>query len=141
MCEWTFITQSCWHLSDGVCTIYVSLQPNPTFSYMLDPAWPLLGCVYMLPSVEGCCCQFAFFSAFLWQKFSIKNTSIIVLFVNFNSCYSPRRMRAGVWPSVPSSSTLNLPCFLQFPNCDGSHVAHNKDTGDNVGPLIVTKAE
>lgn len=24
-----------------------------------------------------------------------------------------------------------------FPLCDGAHVAHNKDTGDNVGPLIV----
>lgn len=25
-----------------------------------------------------------------------------------------------------------------FPNCDGSHVAHNKETGDNVGPLIIS---
>ncbi|KAL4423585.1 hypothetical protein ABPG77_004625 [Micractinium sp. CCAP 211/92] len=25
----------------------------------------------------------------------------------------------------------------KFPLCDGSHVAHNKDTGDNVGPLLV----
>eukprot|EP00937_MAST-01D_sp_MAST-1D-sp2_P005079 g5079.t1 len=25
-----------------------------------------------------------------------------------------------------------------FPFCDGSHVQHNKDTGDNVGPLIVS---
>jgi len=24
-----------------------------------------------------------------------------------------------------------------FPNCDGSHTAHNKATGDNVGPLII----
>mmetsp|Transcript_21008 Transcript_21008/g.62851 ORF Transcript_21008/g.62851 Transcript_21008/m.62851 type:complete len:101 (-) Transcript_21008:2350-2652(-) len=28
----------------------------------------------------------------------------------------------------------------KFPNCDGKHVAHNKDTGDNVGPLIVEKS-
>lgn len=30
-----------------------------------------------------------------------------------------------------------------FPLCDGSHMAHNKETGDNVGPLIVSvdKAE
>ena len=27
----------------------------------------------------------------------------------------------------------------QFPMCDGAHVAHNKETGDNVGPLIVEK--
>jgi CDGSH-type Zn-finger protein len=25
----------------------------------------------------------------------------------------------------------------KFPYCDGSHNQHNKDTGDNVGPLIV----
>lgn len=30
-----------------------------------------------------------------------------------------------------------------FPLCDGTHMAHNKETGDNVGPLIVSveKAE
>lgn len=27
-----------------------------------------------------------------------------------------------------------------FPYCDGSHVKHNKETGDNVGPLIVKQA-
>eukprot|EP01064_Diplonema_japonicum_P033144 TRINITY_DN6468_c1_g1_i1.p1 TRINITY_DN6468_c1_g1~~TRINITY_DN6468_c1_g1_i1.p1 ORF type:complete len:135 (+),score=43.41 TRINITY_DN6468_c1_g1_i1:52-456(+) len=26
-----------------------------------------------------------------------------------------------------------------FPYCDGSHNAHNKATGDNVGPLIIKK--
>jgi CDGSH-type Zn-finger protein len=26
-----------------------------------------------------------------------------------------------------------------FPKCDGSHVAHNKATGDNVGPLIISE--
>ena len=26
-----------------------------------------------------------------------------------------------------------------FPLCDGSHVKHNKATGDNVGPLLVKK--
>ncbi|CDP10801.1 unnamed protein product [Coffea canephora] len=37
-------------------------------------------------------------------------------------------------------------CLLQqvlavwdFPLCDGSHVKHNKATGDNVGPLLVKK--
>lgn len=28
-----------------------------------------------------------------------------------------------------------------FPLCDGAHVAHNKDTGDNVGPLILSVAK
>ncbi|XP_043212639.1 CDGSH iron-sulfur domain-containing protein 1-like isoform X1 [Amphibalanus amphitrite] len=27
----------------------------------------------------------------------------------------------------------------KFPYCDGSHNKHNKETGDNVGPLIVKK--
>ncbi|XP_078448008.1 2 iron, 2 sulfur cluster binding protein [Wolffia australiana] len=26
-----------------------------------------------------------------------------------------------------------------FPLCDGTHVKHNKETGDNVGPLLVKK--
>jgi CDGSH-type Zn-finger protein len=31
-------------------------------------------------------------------------------------------------------------CWLsnKFPLCDGSHVKHNKETGDNVAPAIVT---
>jgi CDGSH-type Zn-finger protein len=28
----------------------------------------------------------------------------------------------------------------KFPFCDGSHAKHNKETGDNVGPLIVKKS-
>jgi len=28
----------------------------------------------------------------------------------------------------------------KFPYCDGSHVKHNAETGDNVGPLIVKKS-
>ncbi|KAA0709683.1 CDGSH iron-sulfur domain-containing protein 1 [Triplophysa tibetana] len=27
----------------------------------------------------------------------------------------------------------------KFPYCDGSHGKHNKETGDNIGPLIITK--
>ena len=29
--------------------------------------------------------------------------------------------------------------YPQFPYCDGSHNAHNRETGDNVGPLIVKR--
>ena len=28
---------------------------------------------------------------------------------------------------------------FQFPYCDGAHVEHNKTTGDNVGPLVLSK--
>jgi len=27
----------------------------------------------------------------------------------------------------------------KFPYCDGAHAKHNKETGDNVGPLIIKK--
>merc|ERR1712110_482598 len=29
----------------------------------------------------------------------------------------------------------------KFPYCDGSHVKHNAETGDNVGPLIIKKSD
>ncbi|TMW60175.1 hypothetical protein Poli38472_000217 [Pythium oligandrum] len=29
----------------------------------------------------------------------------------------------------------------KFPLCDGSHMKHNKETGDNVGPLVISKKE
>ncbi|OQR85594.1 zinc finger CDGSH domain-containing protein 1 [Achlya hypogyna] len=29
----------------------------------------------------------------------------------------------------------------KFPFCDGAHAKHNKETGDNVGPLIIQKKE
>ena len=28
-------------------------------------------------------------------------------------------------------------CPLQFPYCDGTHGTHNKETGDNVGPVVI----
>jgi len=28
----------------------------------------------------------------------------------------------------------------KFPYCDGTHAKHNKETGDNVGPLIIKKS-
>lgn len=38
------------------------------------------------------------------------------------------------WPHVS-----NVVVSLQFPMCNGSHVKHNKETGDNVGPLIISQ--
>lgn len=29
----------------------------------------------------------------------------------------------------------------KFPYCDGAHAAHNKECGDNIGPLIIQKRE
>mmetsp|Transcript_1798 Transcript_1798/g.2589 ORF Transcript_1798/g.2589 Transcript_1798/m.2589 type:complete len:102 (+) Transcript_1798:90-395(+) len=39
----------------------------------------------------------------------------------------------------PGEKKVYCRCWLSgtFPLCDASHVAHNKETGDNVGPLIV----
>uniref|UniRef100_A0A7S3C0S7 Iron-binding zinc finger CDGSH type domain-containing protein n=1 Tax=Haptolina ericina TaxID=156174 RepID=A0A7S3C0S7_9EUKA len=28
-----------------------------------------------------------------------------------------------------------------FPLCNGAHMAHNEETGDNVGPLIIDKSD
>ena len=27
--------------------------------------------------------------------------------------------------------------LFQFPYCDGTHNTHNKETGDNIGPLVI----
>ena len=27
----------------------------------------------------------------------------------------------------------------KWPNCDGAHKQHNKETGDNIGPLVIKK--
>ncbi|KAG7492672.1 hypothetical protein MATL_G00017490 [Megalops atlanticus] len=29
----------------------------------------------------------------------------------------------------------------KFPLCDGSHIKHNEETGDNVGPLIIKRKD
>ncbi|KAM7063996.1 CDGSH iron-sulfur domain-containing protein 1-like [Molossus nigricans] len=29
----------------------------------------------------------------------------------------------------------------KFPFCDGAHIKHNEETGDNVGPLIIKRKE
>lgn len=55
-------------------------------------------------------CTFAIWSPFLYLKFN-----------NLCALYA-RCWRSGT-----------------FPLCDGSHVKHNKATGDNVGPLLLKK--
>ncbi|KAA8533814.1 hypothetical protein F0562_031331 [Nyssa sinensis] len=42
------------------------------------------------------------------------------------------------YPS-PSLLTADVGGPGTFPLCDGSHVKHNKATGDNVGPLLLKK--
>jgi CDGSH-type Zn-finger protein len=43
----------------------------------------------------------------------------------------------------PGSKAVMCRCWksAKFPLCDGAHGAHNKATGDNVAPLIITVAE
>ena len=38
-----------------------------------------------------------------------------------------------------SNLTLTLFSNLKFPRCDGSHTKYNKETGDNVGPLVLKR--
>ena len=44
-----------------------------------------------------------------------------------------------------SSKKMSVYCRCwkskNFPYCDGSHVEHNKETGDNIGPLVIKKEE
>ena len=45
----------------------------------------------------------------------------------------------SLFPSPPPSSSSSSSSPQQFPLCNGAHVAHNTETGDNVGPLIIKK--
>lgn len=40
-----------------------------------------------------------------------------------------------------SAKTVLCRCWRSkcFPKCDGSHAKHNKETGDNIGPVIITR--
>mmetsp|Transcript_109000 Transcript_109000/g.307217 ORF Transcript_109000/g.307217 Transcript_109000/m.307217 type:complete len:164 (+) Transcript_109000:93-584(+) len=44
---------------------------------------------------------------------------------------------------APGEKKVYCRCWLSktFPLCDGAHAKHNKETGDNVGPLIVKAKE
>ena len=52
---------------------------------------------------------------------------------SLSSCVSPPSFSLTLL-APPSSSASQ-----QFPLCNGAHVAHNTETGDNVGPLIIKK--
>ena len=50
-----------------------------------------------------------------------------------------------LWPShqhKPTECIIVNRCWKskKFPYCDGSHAKHNKETGDNTGPLIIKKS-
>ena len=47
-----------------------------------------------------------------------------------------RRLAGAAWTLGFDPFGFSCP---QFPNCDGSHMEHNKETGDNVGPLVIVK--
>ncbi|GFR47099.1 hypothetical protein Agub_g8675, partial [Astrephomene gubernaculifera] len=41
---------------------------------------------------------------------------------------------------LPKPKAVYCRCWRssKFPLCDGAHLKHNKETGDNVGPLVIT---
>ena len=53
-------------------------------------------------------------------------------------CWKSKKVR---FFSLFSLFSLGSTSTSQFPYCDGSHNAHNKETGDNVGPLIIEQKE
>jgi CDGSH-type Zn-finger protein len=49
----------------------------------------------------------------------------------------PRRRRPRTTCTAPQVVVCRCWRSTKFPLCDGAHVAHNKATGDNVGPCLV----
>ncbi|GLC59103.1 hypothetical protein PLESTB_001448500 [Pleodorina starrii] len=43
---------------------------------------------------------------------------------------------------LPKPKAVFCRCWRaeKFPYCDGAHLKHNKETGDNVGPLVIDTA-
>lgn len=86
------------------------------------------------------------FSRFSWLLRSDKDLSLarryarsLFLHLLSSSCACSNRIPASC------CAALFVWCLAErcwksgtFPLCDGSHVAHNKESGDNVGPLIVS---
>lgn len=56
------------------------------------------------------------------DKIDLSSTKVVN---NENLCAGEKKVYCRCWKSET------------FPLCDGSHVGHNKETGDNVGPLIL----
>jgi CDGSH-type Zn-finger protein len=48
--------------------------------------------------------------------------------------------KVATMDEIESGKKIYCRCWMSgtFPLCDAAHVKHNKATGDNVGPLIVT---
>mmetsp|Transcript_2664 Transcript_2664/g.6766 ORF Transcript_2664/g.6766 Transcript_2664/m.6766 type:complete len:103 (-) Transcript_2664:646-954(-) len=57
-----------------------------------------------------------------------KNEEKVVDFVKVEDLKAPKAVYCRCWRSGT------------FPMCDGAHVKHNKETGDNVGPLVLERA-
>lgn len=58
----------------------------------------------------------------------------------FCRCWKSKNVRTiysirSVWLSHWSHICM----FLQWPYCDGSHGTHNKETGDNLGPIVLKR--
>ena len=54
-----------------------------------------------------------------------------------NANQLPRKHRE----ELPVGKTIEIcRCWLaaEFPYCDGAHKKHNAETGDNVGPAVIT---
>lgn len=53
-------------------------------------------------------------------------------------CWKSKKVgRCSCWMHVVKMDLDSQALALQFPYCDGAHMKHNKQTGDNVGPLVL----
>lgn len=53
-------------------------------------------------------------------------------------CWRSNNVRVPFTFNQPTPSSFSISSF-QWPYCDGSHGLHNKETGDNTGPVVVKR--
>lgn len=82
-----------------------------------------------------------FLSYYITWYLHTKNTQTARLFNKINTKIDLDSPKVATMDKIKEGEKkVYCRCWLSgtFPLCDATHVAHNKETGDNVGPLIVS---